>query len=133
MSFRTVLASSTTVWTAAAAAEASGETVTVTGLALADRRLMERPGRRPLTVLVWDCRAKPPAPPTRTSALRPAEATCNTPRDDEAKAFMSTDRAESVPVVDDDSCRRYAAGPVCTADAVTPTPAALMLATMAAS
>jgi hypothetical protein len=28
------------------------------------------------------------------------------PRDDEAKAFMSTERAESVPVVDDDSWRR---------------------------
>ena len=55
------------------------------------------------------------------------------PSDDEAKAFMSTDRSESVPVVDEDSWSRYWSVPVCTAEAVTPRPAALMLATMSAS
>ena len=52
-----MLASSTTFCTAVVAADASGETVTVTGLALADRREMERPGRSPVTVLVWDWKA----------------------------------------------------------------------------
>ena len=63
----------------------------------------------------------------------PAEATFSAPSDDEAKAFMSTERSELVPVVDEDSWSRYWLVPVCTAEAVTPSPAALMLATMSAS
>src|SRR5271165_2229381 len=103
MSDRTVLASLTSVFTAVDAADASGATVTVTGDVEVVRRSTLRPGRRPVTVLVWDWKAYPPAPPTRISALRPAAATLSAPRDEEAKALVSTDSAEAVPVVDDES------------------------------